>query len=722
MCQPDAQTRGAPGTFEDVVARRSPGVGRREADVERARFAALVEHSGEAMVATDRDLRVTVVNPAAERLFGFAAPEAVGRPLAAILGAEAGDARRWSERLLEGQTLRFDAGSELRLAVTLAPIRDSEGDVVGAVSMSRDVTLERAASAELARGERRARLVARAAGILAASLDRTSTIAAMNRIAVPELADFSAVFGFDPETAKLELEHVAVIHPRVEAALRAVVHQPIPQRPGGLTERAALTGEAVLLRNVPADLSDTWKALFPAIAEQLAPLTASSAMVLPLRAAGSLAGFLFLASLRPDRRYDEDDLAMAVEIAHQVARTLERSRLYETALAARERFTAAFANAPVGMALIELDGELAPRIVEVNSALCQLSGFERDELVGGDPIDALLHPDDRAEARAGLAAVFRTGGGAYRAERRYLTRAGELLWVQVHVAAIAGAGGTQVVLQALDVTERLRAERALRELNQELEHRVAERTLEVRAANRELEAANRELEAFAYSAAHDLRAPLRAIDRFAEALAGEDALTPDALEYVELLRRGAGEMSSLIDALLAFSRVGVQAMALEEVEPEAVVTAVLEELESGRDVECVVGPLPAVRADRRLLALVYANLIGNALKFTQERRPARIEIGCEAGAYYVRDNGIGFDQADAGRIFDVFRRLHPVEVYEGSGVGLALVKRIVERHGGAVWADGGEGRGATFWFRLDQRDSAERARPAATRSPISSAG
>lgn len=675
-------------------------MGRREADVERARFAALVEHSGEAIVATDRDLRVTVVNPAAEKLFGCEAAGALGRPLAAILGAQAGDEKRWSQRLLNGHTLRFDAGAEPRLAVTLAPIRDDEGGVVGAVSMSRDVTIERAASAELARGERRARLVARASGVLAASLDRTSTVAAMNRVAVPELADFSAVFAFDPETAQLRLEHVAVIHPRIEAALRAVVHQPIPQRPGGLTERAAQSGEAVLLRDVPGELSEAWKALFPAIAEQLAPLTASSAMVLPLRAEGSLAGFLFLASLRLDRRYDDDDLAMAAEIAEQVARTLERSRLYEAAIAARERFTTAFANAPVGMALIELDGERIPRIVEVNAAMRQLSGFERRELIGSDPVVILLHPDDRADARAGLAALLRTGGGGYRAERRYLTREGELLWVQVHVAAIAGAAGTQVVLQALDVTERLRAEQALLELNLELEQRVAERTVAVQAANRELEAANRELEAFAYSAAHDLQAPLRAVDRFAEALAGEQTLTPDALRYVELVRRGAGEMSALIDALLAFSRVGMQAMTFETVEPEALVTAALEELDSDRDVEVVIGPLPPVWADRRLLALVYSNLIGNALKFTRERRRARVEIGCEGGACYVRDNGIGFDQADASRIFDVFRRLHPVEAYDGTGVGLALVQRIVERHGGTVWAEGEDGRGATFWFRL----------------------
>src|SRR5262249_16808809 len=147
---------------------------------------------------------------------------------------------------------------------------------------------------------------------------------------------------------------------------------------------------------------------------------------------------------------------------------------------------------------------------------------------------------------------------------------------------------------------------------------------------------------------------------------------------------------------------------VERVEPQRVVAAALEDLadqRAGREVEIEVGALPAVAADPRLLTLVYRNLLANSLKFTRGRAPARIEVGFHpavaGGAYYVRDNGIGFDPADAEQIFNVFRRLHPAEAFEGTGVGLALVKRIVERHGGLVWAESEEGAGATFYFRLE---------------------
>jgi PAS domain S-box-containing protein len=495
-------------------------------------------------------------------------------------------------------------------------------------------------------------------------------------------------------------------------------------RPEGLIARVVATDQPVLAETVPAELDLMWHEVYPTLAEELAPLTAYSAMVVPLRAVDGMAGALFLVSLQATRRYDADDLRIAVELADRVGQTLERVRLYEAALvardaaeaserrlrAARERFTAAFEHAPVGMALIEPAGPSGPTLVEVNTALCDLSGYAYDELIGRDPVDVLLHPDERPQVRAALAGLAPGGTTTYRAERRWVNRAGETLWVQVHVALIGGPNGPQVVFQAQDVTERHRVEETQRRINEELERRVAARTAEVRSVNRELEAANRELEAFSYSAAHDLRAPLRAIDGFAAALAAEQAgaLPPGALHYVELVRQGAREMSALIDDLLAFSRVGLQAMHVERVEPRALVVAAVQDLadqRAGRAVEIAVGDLPPLAADPRLLALVYRNLLANSLKFTRGRTPARIEVGFDpavaGGVYYVRDNGIGFDAADAEQIFNVFRRLHPAEAYEGTGVGLALVKRIVERHGGAIWAESEDGVGATFYFRLD---------------------
>jgi PAS domain S-box-containing protein len=672
---------------------RASRIGRREDDVVRARLAALVEHSGEAIVAVDRDLKVTSFNPAASRLFGLAAEAALDRALVEILGA--GDE---AARALDGETVRFDAspGNGICVAVTMAPLLDG-GEIIGAVSLSRDVTRERFA--------------ARAAKVLAAPLDRVATIEALHRLAIPDLADLCALFSLDAERLETRLEQVAAADPAVEAAFDGAAHgHAMPVRPEGPAARVLAAGGAVLLDPVPAADVRLWKELWPQLAEKLEPLDAYSAILLPIRAEEKVAGFLYLISLSRDRRYDGNDVGLARELADRVAQTFERVRLYEATLEARERFTTAFEHAPMGMALIEHTGPHNATIRAVNSALCELSGFERDELIGRDPIESLLHPDDRADAGAALGRLV--ADGAYQADRRYLTRGGDVVWVHVHVARV----GSQVLLQVLDVTERRRAEQALRRLNEELEHRVAERTAEVEAANRELEAANQELEAFAYSAAHDLRAPLRAIDNFARAMGdghvGE--LPAEAQHYVELVRRGAREMTALIDDLLAFSRVGQQAMHIELVHPGAVVSGVVEELADeieARGVELVTDPLPAVRADPRLLALVYANLIGNSLKFTRDRHPPRIEVGYGRDAYFVRDNGIGFDPAEAERIFNVFRRLHSVEVYEGTGVGLALVKRIVERHGGAVWAEGEEGGGATVYFRLEP---AAEIRPAAT--------
>jgi PAS domain S-box-containing protein len=372
---------------------------------------------------------------------------------------------------------------------------------------------------------------------------------------------------------------------------------------------------------------------------------------------------------------------------------------------ARARFTAAFEHTPISMHLVDVTEAVT---VEVNPAMCDLTGYSRDELIGADPVDILMDPGDRTDARVRLAGL-RAGMAGYRVERRFQDRDGEPIWLEAHLSLMDDPAGPLAIVQACDVTDRRQAEHALRELNEELDGRVAGRTAEVERANAELEAANRELEAFIYSAAHDLRAPLRAIEGFAGTMRAGHAgpLPPDALHYVDLVRDGAREMSSLIDHLLSFSRVGIQAMHVERVEPAELVAATLEELadqRAGRTVEIVVESLPPVRADRRLLAHVFTNLLGNALKFTRGREPARIVVGCEAGArgptYFVRDTGIGFDPGDAEQIFNVFRRLHPAEAYEGSGVGLALVKRIVERHGGTIWAEGEEGRGATFRFRL----------------------
>jgi signal transduction histidine kinase len=231
---------------------------------------------------------------------------------------------------------------------------------------------------------------------------------------------------------------------------------------------------------------------------------------------------------------------------------------------------------------------------------------------------------------------------------------------------------------------------------------------EAEAAQAEIQAANKELEAFAYSVSHDLRAPLRAMDGFSRILLEDSAtsLSPAARHDVELIISGAREMGTMVDDLLRFSRLGKQALNRQEVQTRQLAEQVAQEQqlqETGRHVQVRVGDLPACNADPGLLKQVFANLIGNAVKYTRKKPHADIEVGwtdADGGAYFVKDNGVGFSMTHAHNLFGVFQRLHRAEEYEGTGVGLAIVQRIVARHGGRIWAQAEVDQGATFYFTL----------------------
>ncbi len=232
---------------------------------------------------------------------------------------------------------------------------------------------------------------------------------------------------------------------------------------------------------------------------------------------------------------------------------------------------------------------------------------------------------------------------------------------------------------------------------------------QLQKVNAELQTSNKELEAFSYSVSHDLRGPLRAIDGYSSMVLEDyaDSLPPEGRRYLERVRGSAKQMGHLIDDLLAFAQLARQEIARRRFEPRPLVEECVEKLraETGkRDVECDIGELPACEADAALLRQVFLNLIGNAFKYTGKAARPRVEIGCERrdgeDVYYVRDNGAGFDMKYADKLFGVFQRLHRNEEFEGTGVGLAIVQRIVARHGGRIWAQSEPGKGATFYFTL----------------------
>ena len=255
-----------------------------------------------------------------------------------------------------------------------------------------------------------------------------------------------------------------------------------------------------------------------------------------------------------------------------------------------------------------------------------------------------------------------------------------------------------------ELAERKRAEDQVKELNQDLERRVAERTAQ-------LGVANKDLEAFSYSVSHDLRAPLRHIDGFARILTEDHSfqLTPDAQRQLKRIREGTQKMGRMIDDLLNLARLDRRNMAFETTSLSQLVDSVVQDLKSeivDREIEWRVGSLSTVQCDPGLLRQVFANLLSNAVKYTRPRERAVIEIGESTiegqTVFFVRDNGAGFDSKYADKLFGVFQRLHTDQEFEGTGIGLATVERVIRKHGGRVWAEAETDKGAMFLFSLGE--------------------
>ncbi len=379
----------------------------------------------------------------------------------------------------------------------------------------------------------------------------------------------------------------------------------------------------------------------------------------------------------------------------------DRKRTEESLRQAEQKFRAVFDQTFQFIGVLTTDGI----VLQANQTALQFAGVSKDAVIG-KPIWETPWWAHSLEMQQQLRAGIREAASRklVRFEATHPAADGRLHYADFSLKPVTDAHGRviQLVAEGRDITERKRAEEEVRRLNEELELRVEERTAQ-------LAAANKELEAFAYSVSHDLRAPLRAIDGFARILIEDyaGALDGEANRLFGVILNNTRRMGQLIDDLLTFSRLGRTQLQAQSVNMEDLARSAFHELkvpESLRGIDFCVGALPPVVGDPNLIRQVWVNLLSNALKFSAKRERAVIEVGAEEreqeSVYWVRDNGVGFDMEHAGRLFGVFERLHSVRDFEGTGVGLAIVQRIVHRHGGRVWAEGCVDQGATFSFAL----------------------
>jgi len=380
----------------------------------------------------------------------------------------------------------------------------------------------------------------------------------------------------------------------------------------------------------------------------------------------------------------------------------DRKRAEEALATSEARFRAVFERSNAGIAMWGVDGIY----IAANTAYCELVGYSADELVGKIAAGELRLPGD--DEGFDLTGRMVRGEVAFTSrDRRYRRRDGGEVWGRTTVAAVKGNDGMpeHFVSVVIDITEARKVRERNERINIELEERVAERTVELRGALKELDA-------FAYSVSHDLRAPVGAVSGLAHLLRSAEAprLSDDGRRLLGMIEGNAERMVGLIDGLLRLSQLGRGAIKRVPLSMADLARDVLRDVADGARAEIRLGRLPGCDGDSMILRQVWANLIGNALKYSRTRAAARVDIGWDAerNAYFVRDNGVGFDMQYASKLFGAFERLHGESEFEGSGIGLAIVQRILERHGGKIWAEAAPDCGATFWFSVPAGASAKK--------------
>ena len=398
---------------------------------------------------------------------------------------------------------------------------------------------------------------------------------------------------------------------------------------------------------------------------------------------------------RKIRFIDESGEKMLVGSIHDIT---ERKYAEDALRESEDKFKYVFDHSVIGKSITLPTGE-----IHVNRAFCDITGYSSAELER-KKWQEISHPDDTEMTEKIIASLSSGEKKSARFIKRYIHKNGNVIWTDVGTTLRRNTDGEPIYFMTaiIDITERKIAEAEIKELNQVLELRVKQRT-------EQLEEANKELESFSYSVSHDLRSPLRAVHSYTKILLEdyESKLDDEGKRLFRIVYSSAAQMGDLIDDLLNLSRIGRSSMTLSLVDMNNMVTSVINEMLSEKEKEektINIERLDKAYCDQNLIIQVWINLISNAIKYSSKEDNPVINIGSQISNnminYYVSDNGVGFDMTYKHKLFGVFQRLHTEREFEGNGVGLAIVQRIINRHAGKVWAEGEVGKGAIFCFSL----------------------
>jgi len=636
------------------LVQRSTESRRAEEEARRSsRYArSLLEASLDALVTISREGKITDVNEAATRVAGVSRERLIGSDFSDYFTDPEGARRGYEQVFAQGAVQDYplairSTSGEVRDVLYNATVFENEaGGVEGVFAAARDVTERKRAEQELRASENKYRTLAESLPQMVFVKDRASVNVSCNQ-------SFARSLGIRPEeyVGKTDYDFF----------------------PAGLAEKYRSDDQRVMESGRTEEIEE----------EYVRDGQKSSVQTVktPLRdAAGNVTGILGIFWDITERKRAQEQLRQS---------SLYTRSLIEASLDP--------------LVTISRDG----KITDVNEATEKVTGVSRPQLIGSDFSSYFTEPES---ARRGYEQVFEQGAVQdYPLAIR--SAVGQVTDVLYNASVFRSESGEVegVFAAARDITERKRAEEEVHRLNEELEQRVIQRTAQ-------LEAANKELEAFTYSVSHDLRAPLRHISGFSKILTEEygSSLAPDAQHHLQRIQEGTRRMGLLVDDLLNLGRIGRHEVRLQVAGLNSIVNEVIEELKPeciGRQVEWEIANLPFAECDPALMKQVFQNLLSNAVKFTRPRSPAVIEVGQKGGegtpVVFVRDNGVGFNVKYADKLFGVFQRLHRAEDFEGTGVGLATVQRIIQKHGGRIWAEAELDKGATFYFTLGGSEANE---------------